>query len=128
MAALISRAQAVAFMAKKKHIYKVVFHNQGKVYELHAREVSHGQMFGFVELADIIFGERSAVLVDPSEERLKTEFEGVKRTYIPMHSVVRIDEVEKEGANKIVSAESGAANVTPFPVPLYTPSGDSGGS
>lgn len=111
----------------KKPVYRIVFYNQGKLYELHARHVSHGELYGFVEVADLIFGERTAVVVDPSEERLKAEFNGVKRTFLPLHAVVRIDEVKKEGANKIVPAEEGASNVTPFPMPLYTPGGDSKG-
>ena len=109
----------------KKHIYKVVFHNQGKIYELHCGQISQSDMYAFVEIADIIFGERSVVVVDPSEERLKSEFEGVKRTYIPMHAVIRIDEVSKEGINKIVGTSDGNSNVTAFPVPMYTPGGDS---
>lgn len=112
-------------MSKKssKPIYRIVFHHQGKIYELHARHVSHGEIYGFIEVADIIFGERTAVVVDPSEERLKSEFDGVKRTFVPLHAVVRIDEVSKEGANKIVAADGDASNVTPFPVPMYTPGG-----
>ncbi len=112
----------------KKHVYRVVFHNQGKVYELYARSVSQGELYGFVELGEIIFGERSGVLVDPSEERLKAEFEAVKRTHIPLHAVIRIDEVEKSGANKIISNGEGGAKVTPFPVGAYPPGGDSGNS
>lgn len=114
-------------MPRRKHIYKVVFHNQGKVYELHAGHVNQGELYGFVEVSDIIFGERSSVLVDPSEERLKAEFAGVKRTYIPMHAVIRMDEVDKEGVNKITSADGN--NVTPFPsAPVYTqPPRGSGG-
>jgi hypothetical protein len=112
----------------KKAVYRIVFHNQGKLYELHARHVSHGEIYGFVEVADIIFGERTAVVVDPSEERLKSEFEGVKRTFVPMHAVIRIDEVKKEGVNKIVAAGEETSNVTPFPLPMYTPGGDNKGS
>ncbi len=44
-----------------------------------------------------MFGERSTVVVDPTEERIKAEFNEVKRTYLPMHSVLRIDEVKKQG-------------------------------
>lgn len=101
------------------HIFKVVFVNQGKVYEIYARKVSHGALLGFVEVEELIFGERSAVVVDPSEERVKAEFEGVRRTYLPMHSVLRIDEVQKQGVSKISTAEG--SNVMPFPMPLYTP-------
>lgn len=104
----------------KKNIYKVVFHQQGNLYELHARHVSHSEMYGFVEIGEIIFGERSALLVDPSEEKLKTEFAGVKRTFVPIHAVVRVDEVSKEGANKIVAADSdSSSNIAQFPVPGF---------
>ena len=111
----------------KKRVFRVVFHNQGQVYELHARDVSHAEMYGFVEIADIIFGERSALLVDPSEEKLKSEFAGVSRTFVPVHSVIRVDEVEKEGANKIVSVGEGGGNVAPFPMPVFPPGGGGGG-
>jgi hypothetical protein len=101
------------------HIFKVVFANQGKVYEIYARKVSHGSLLGFVEVEELVFGERSAVVVDPSEEKVKAEFEGVRRTYLPMHSVLRIDEVRKGGVSKVSASEG--SNVTQFPTPLYTP-------
>ncbi len=99
------------------HIFKIMFVNQGKVYEVYARKVSHGSLFGFLEIEDIVFGERSSVVVDPGEERIKSEFEGVKRTYLPLHSVLRIDEVKKPGVSKITSLEGG--NVAQFPVPMH---------
>jgi len=108
-------------------IYKIVFMNQGKVYEIYARNVSHGSLFGFIEVEKLIFGARSTVVVDPAEERIQTEFAGVTRTYLPLHSVIRIDEVEKQGVSKISNVEGG--NVTPFPMPMYAPpSGGKGGS
>jgi hypothetical protein len=99
--------------------------NQGQVYEIFARSISQGGLFGFIEVEEIVFGERSTVVVDPSEEKLKTEFQGVKRTYLPMHSIIRIDEVDKQGVSKISAAEGD--NVAPFPMPLYTPSNQGGG-
>jgi len=105
------------------HIYKVMFANQGKIYEVYARKVSHGNLFGFIEIEELVFGERSSVVLDPGEERIKSEFEGVKRSYLPLHSVLRIDEVKKQGVSKISAWEGG--NVALFPMPLYTPpSGD----
>ena len=101
-----------------KTLYKIVFVSQGQVYEVYAREVSHGGLFGFIEVEELVFGERTSVVVDPSEERIKSEFENVKRTYLPMHSIVRIDEVEKQGTSKISKVEG---NVTQFPMPIYTP-------
>ena len=102
------------------HIFKVMFVNQGKVYEVYARKVSHGALFGFVEIEELVFGERTSVVVDPSEERVKSEFAGVKRSYLPLHSVIRIDEVRKQGVSKIVALEG--SNVAQFPAHLLPPS------
>ena len=105
------------------HIFKVLFLNQGKVYEVYARKVTHGSLFGFIEMEDLVFGERSSVVVDPNEERIKTEFEGVKRSFLPLHSVLRIDEVKQQGTAKITPLEGG--NVTPFPMSVYSaPAGE----
>jgi hypothetical protein len=100
------------------HIFKILFVNQGKVYEIYARKVSHGALFGFIEVEELVFGERSSVVVDPGEERIKGEFADVKRTYLPMHSVLRVDEVKKQGVSKITALEG--SNVAQFPVPMYS--------
>jgi len=102
-------------------IYKVIFYNQGQIFEVYALQIYQSDLYGFIELEELVFGERSQMLVDPSEERLKSEFDGVNRTYIPMHAVVRIDEVAKEGVGKITEAKGG--NVSPFPMPAFTPKG-----
>ena len=97
-------------------IFKIVFLNQGKVYEIFARMVRQGELYGFVEVEDLIFQEGSSLVVDPSAERLKEEFAGVHRTRIPIHAVIRIDEVEKEehGPGKITEIDE-SSNITPFP-------------
>jgi len=99
--------------------------NQGKIYEIYARSIAHGDLFGFIEVEDIVFGERSSVVVDPVEEKIKSEFAGVQRTYIPMHAVVRIDQVEKQGVSKISNVEGD--NIAQFPMPMYTPGNTGGG-
>lgn len=85
----------------KKIVYRVTFQASNQLYEIYALSVSESEMFGFIELEDLIFGESSQVLIDPSDEKLKTEFGGVKRTYIPLHNIVRIDTLEKEGISKV---------------------------
>ncbi len=97
-------------------LFKIVFLNQGKVYEIFARTVRQGELYGFVEVEDLIFQETSSLVVDPSAERLKEEFSGVQRTRIPIHAVIRIDEVEKTdpGPGKIIEIDSDS-NITPFP-------------
>lgn len=94
-------------------VYKVIFFNQGQVYELYARQIYQSDLWGFLEIEEFVFGERTQVIVDPAEEKLKNEFSQVKRSYIPMQAIVRIDEVEKEGVCKISDVKGG--NVTPFP-------------
>ena len=107
-----------------KPIFKVLFMNQGKVYEIYAKSVAHGNLFGFIEVEELVFGARSTVVVDPTEEKIKSEFEGVKRTYLPMHAILRIDEVDKQGVSKVTSVDGG--NVAQFPMPVYTPPGQGG--
>ncbi len=100
----------------EKKIYRISFYNQGSIYELHAHSVQQSGLYAFVEVEGIMFGERSSVVVDPAEERLKSEFQGVKRTYIPLQSVIRIDEVEREGSNKIIEGSATTGTVMPFPL------------
>ena len=103
-------------MANQKNIYRIQFHHQNKVYELYAHSIAQNFSYGFLEIADIIFGKHLELLVNPAEEKLKAEFAGVKRTYIPMQSVIRIDEVEKEGQNKIHEGSEFKSNVASFPM------------
>ena len=107
-------------MPPRKTLFRVAFHNQGQLYEVYARRVSHGELLGFVEVEELVFGAKGTIVVDPSEERLQREFEGVRRFFVPMHAVVRIDEVEKEGPARILEAAKGPS-VAPFPVPLIRP-------
>lgn len=102
------------------HIYKISFINQGKVYEIYAKNVQQSELFGFIEIADLVFDENSGLVIDPSEEKLKTEFSGVSGTLVPMQSIIRIDKVEKRGQCKIRDLDTGT-NVSPFPSPIYTP-------
>jgi hypothetical protein len=48
-------------------------------------------------VTSLLFGERSSVVVDPTEERLRSEFDGVECTHIPLHVIVRIDQVARPG-------------------------------
>lgn len=108
-------------------VYKVIFHNGDQVFEVFARQIYQSDMWGFIEIEELLFGERSQLLVDPAEEKLKNEFAGVKRSYIPMHSVVRIDEVEKEGPAKVSEPSTASGKVTNLPFakfPPKTPSSD----
>ena len=105
-------------MPGSERVFKVVFQNQGQVYEIFARGVSHGTILGFVEVEELLLGGNGKLVVDPTEERLRTEFEGVSRTFLPMHAVIRIDEVEKAGTARMSPADKSTGTVTPFPLPF----------
>lgn len=108
-------------VTRKRTLYKIVFQSQGQVVELYARQVSQGGLFGFVEVEELVFGARSELVVDPTEEGIRTEYGGAKRLFLPLHSVLRIEEVEREGAARVRPAKEAAGIVTPFPVPIWTP-------
>jgi hypothetical protein len=112
-----------SYMARNP-IYKVIFYNQNQVYEVYARAIYQSDMYGFIELEEFVFGERSQVLVDPAEEKLKSEFAAVKRSYIPLHSIIRIDEVEKEGIVRVTEVKGEKVTPIPFPTLIPTPKGD----
>src|SRR3546814_16886374 len=98
-----------------KPLYKVVFHNHGKVYELYARRVAASAIWGFTEVGELVFDVHDGVVVDPTEERLRDEFGNTRVLHLPMQSIVRVAEVEKKGQSAIRDAESGERVVTPFP-------------
>ncbi|MDA3920299.1 MAG: DUF1820 family protein [Salinisphaera sp.] len=111
-------------MADAHRLYRVAFYNQGEVYEVYARSVSQGGLFGFVEIEQLVFGERTTLVIDPAEEKLADEFADVERSYIPMHSVIRIDEVTRRGTAKITPAD-GDSKVRSFA--LYSRQGQGRG-
>lgn len=96
-------------------LYKISYYNQDKVYEIFAKQVYESDLYGFLAIEEIVFGSKSDVVIDPSEEKLKAEFETVKRSFIPMHSVIRIDEVKEQGVCKIKDSKEGGGSIAPFP-------------
>ncbi|QJQ95360.1 MULTISPECIES: DUF1820 family protein [Halomonadaceae] len=101
-----------------KPIYRVLFHNQGEIWELYAREIFQSDLWGFIELEEFVFDDVSKLVVDPSTDKLRRTFEGVSRSYVPLNAIVRIDEVEREGTPKAVKAEG---KVAEFPRPMSWP-------
>lgn len=100
-------------MAKKQCVFKILFLQRDQVYELYAKQVMESDMYGFIVVEELIFGEQTTVLIDPSEEKLKLQFDDVKRTYIPIHNLLRIDEVEREEDGRLGASNTG--HISPFP-------------
>ena len=97
-------------------LFRVIFNQNNKIYELYARSVTDETMVGFVLVEELVFGEEGALVIDPSEEKLRQEFKDVESLYIPLQHVLRIDEVAEEGTPKIRDAsKEGSSNVMSFP-------------
>ena len=100
----------------KKGIYKIVLVQMGEIYEIYSKSIYQSDMYGFIEVEDYLFDQNSQIVVDTSEEKLKKEFEGVNRSYIPINAILRIDEVDKKGNAKITKNKS--ENIMPLPTPI----------
>ena len=96
-------------------LFRIAFLNHSKVYEIFCTGVSTSGLWGFVEVSGLEFGDKDSLVVDPTEEKLRDEFDGVEILHLPMHSVLRVEEVRKKGQVVIRDRESGE-KVTPFPV------------
>lgn len=58
-------------------IYKVIFLNQGQVFEMYAKQIYQSDLWGFLEVEEFVFGERTQLVVDPGEEKLKADRKSV---------------------------------------------------
>lgn len=96
-------------------MYKLVFFNQGKVYELFAERVDSSHLYGFIEAGGLVFDRGSDTVVDPTEERLRDEFADTEKLMLPLQSVIRVEQVRKRGNCAIRDGKSGD-KVTPLPV------------
>ncbi len=104
-------------MNEKKRLFRVSFINQGQVYDVFAQNVYQSELYGFVVIEKLVFDSKTELVIDPGEEKLRDEFAEVKRSFIPMHSIIRIDEVSKKGKVKVTKLEP---NVSPFPGSFYS--------
>ncbi len=105
----------------EKHIYKVVFVNQEQIYEVFVKNVYQSDIYGFVIIEDFVFGEKSPIVVDPTEERLRIEFDGVNRSFIPVQRIIRIDQVNQRGVAKIANLTKDGAEGFNKVSTLYPP-------
>lgn len=100
-----------------QQLFKIGFQNDGKIYEIYAREVASSEIWGFIALRELVFDLDGGMVVDPVEERLRGEFASTRVLHLPIASVLRIEEVEKKGQAVIRDATGGDRIVTPFPMP-----------
>ena len=85
---------------RDKTYYRISFTSNAELYQVCARQVSTSDLYGLIEIGDFIF-PASSLVYNPGEERLRREFEGIKRTWIPYHAVVRIDEIVESRTSEV---------------------------
>jgi len=105
------------------NLFKVTFLNHGRIYALYARRVASGALWGFTEVAELVFDVNDGVVIDPTEERLREAFGNTSVLHLPIQCIVRVEEVQKREPLVIRDATSGERVVTPFPIapPLRKP-------
>ncbi len=97
-------------MTKKKTVFKVYFFHMDKVYTLFAKNVNaSGELFNMCEISGIIF-QRNKNLIVPSEDEVRQEFANLKRLMIPLHHLIRIDELENVSEEDITSPKAHKAD------------------
>ena len=103
---------------KTKKVYKKIFIQLGEIYEVFAKQIYQSDMYGFIEVEEYIFNKDKQLVVDPSSEKLKNEFNNVERSYIPVNSILRIDEVNETGEPKI---KENKGQISPLPINIQPP-------
>lgn len=94
---------------KTPSLYRVIFQSQGEHCELYAVRVAQGHLPAFLEVEQISFAERDPA--NSAQERLRHALAHVKRSYIPLQNISRIDEVPRETWGV---AESSGGKIAPL--------------
>jgi hypothetical protein len=105
-------------MVDENRLYRVLFVQNDQMYEVYAKYLTEESLMGFIEIEELVFGDtRTDILIDPAEEKLRAEFKDVQRSYIPLHAILRIDEVKRQGVARVVPGVpvDKKGNVSRFP-------------
>jgi hypothetical protein len=65
-------------------IYRIIFTHLEETQEIYAQYISEETLVGFIEADTLLELDQTTLAVNPKE---------VKRCYIPLHNIIRIDEI-----------------------------------
>ncbi|MFC3192934.1 DUF1820 family protein [Marinicella sediminis] len=88
-------------MSKQPKLFRINYINQQQVYEIYARQISTDQLLGFMSITDIQFDHRDALVIDPVEEQLKSEFKDVEVLHVPIQQIIKVEQVSQKKSCKI---------------------------
>ena len=74
-------------------LYKVVYLYQNKVQEIMVKQIYTSDLYGFIEIEEFMLDYNKTLIVDPKKEKINEEFAQVRRSYIPIQHILRIDEI-----------------------------------
>ncbi len=76
---------------KNEKIYRVQFKTGNRSYSLLARSVGESELFGFIEVADLLFEDQQRLIISPEDDALRKEFSQANFICIPHQHILRID-------------------------------------
>ncbi|ADD68272.1 conserved hypothetical protein [Denitrovibrio acetiphilus DSM 12809] len=86
-----------------KKLFKVIFIDEDKkIQTIHSSKLNPSSFLGLVEISDIVFLDQSELIIAPDDGNLKSKFKNVERSYIPLNSIIRIDEVAIEKETPVI--------------------------
>jgi|GEM_PF-3381178 len=80
-------------------VYRTVFTHLDQVYTLYSQGISEETLVGFIEVDGILSMAQDIVMSTENQEAhevFRQQLQSIKRTYVPMHAVVRIDEMTRK--------------------------------
>ncbi|MGD9808694.1 MAG: DUF1820 family protein [Deferribacterales bacterium] len=97
----------------RKKLYKIIFIDEDKkIQTIHSSMLNPSSFLGLVEISDIVFLDKSDIIISPDDGNLKAKFKNVERSYIPLNSIVRIDEITLEKETPVIRLHSDNADET----------------
>jgi len=97
----------------RKKLFKIIFVDEDKkIQTIHSSKLNPSSFLGLVEISDIVFLDKSEIIIAPDDGDLKNKFKNVERSYIPLNAIVRIDEVTIEKETPVIRLYSDDADET----------------
>lgn len=80
---------------KTDKYYRVQFYDSKKeIMTFFAKRVNPSSFLGLIEVSEILFMD-SEIIINPDDEKVRKEFSGVSKTFLPLNTIVRIDEIDQ---------------------------------
>ena len=94
-----------------KKLFKIQFLDSKKeILTIHASKINTSSLLGLLEVEDIVFVNSSEILLTPADDKVRIEFKDVERTFLPVSSIIRVDEITMEKETPVIRLYKGGAD------------------